>query len=351
MIDFSSCKRLVNNYDGADMKQRIEYNGQIYMLKFGQKLESNEKKPLQASYSSAPISEWLGCNVFSIVGKPFKLSVQETLLGTFGDKIVVACKDFIANRPDSNTLCLLEFKKLENSYLDSSTAGGRTPLYDNLMEIYQNHPSLSSIRELAITRYWQMFAIDALIGNFDRHAGNWGYIYNLQEDRIVDLAPVYDCGSSFYPQLDESAMYDFVKNPKTLEERVKTFPTAALRVDGKKVRYHEFLLSDKGAAARAAAATIMQSVDFSKIDELIESIPSISEVRKEFLHAQIAVRKDVILLPAYRLYEKERGRLAAHDLSHSCPSLQDACNEMKDSARQLATQGPDDKAPVKTSLR
>ena len=119
MIDFSDCKRLVNNYDGADMKLRIEYNNQIYMLKFGQKLESNEKKPLQASYSSAPISEWLGCNVFSIAGKAFRLPVQETLLGTFNNKLVVACKDFIANRPDSGNLSLLEFKKLENSYLDS----------------------------------------------------------------------------------------------------------------------------------------------------------------------------------------------------------------------------------------
>ena len=38
MIDFTDCKRLVNSYEGADLKNKIEYLGDVYMLKFGQKL-------------------------------------------------------------------------------------------------------------------------------------------------------------------------------------------------------------------------------------------------------------------------------------------------------------------------
>ena len=200
-------------------------------------------------------------------------------------------------------------------------------------------------------RYWQTFAIDALIGNFDRHAGNWGFIYNLKEDKITELAPIYDCGSSFYPQLDEKAMHGFVKDRKSLEERVKTFPTAALRIDGKKVKYHEFLLSDKGAPARAAVATIMQSVDFTEIDNAIEGIPSISEVKRAFLHAQIDVRKDAILLPAYHLYEKELEKTAVRNLDISQPSLQDTCEEMNKASQQLASQCHDDKPTVKLTDR
>lgn len=342
MIDFTGCKRLVNNYDGADMKQRIEYDGQIYMLKFGQKLESNDKKPLQASYSSAPISEWLGCHVFALAGRAFGMPVQETVLGSFEGKTVVACKDFIANQPGSNGLALLEFKKLENSYLESSTAGGRTPLYENLMEVFGNHPSLAPVREEALERYWQTFAIDALIGNFDRHAGNWGYIYSPTEDRIVGLAPVYDCGSSFYPQLNEEAMRGFVKDRKSLEERVKTFPTAALRFGRKKVSYHEFLLTEQGAPARAAAAKVMASTDFQEINELIEHIPCISTVKREFYRMLIDVRKETILRPACGLYEKETDGI----------SLVKASREMLAASRELdARNQHTSPSPTKGTLR
>lgn len=54
MIDFTGCKVLVNSYEGADFKRKIIYDGDVYMLKFGQKLESDEHKPLQASYTSTP---------------------------------------------------------------------------------------------------------------------------------------------------------------------------------------------------------------------------------------------------------------------------------------------------------
>lgn len=39
MIDFTDCKGLVNSYEGADFKRKIIYDGDVYMLKFGQKLE------------------------------------------------------------------------------------------------------------------------------------------------------------------------------------------------------------------------------------------------------------------------------------------------------------------------
>ena len=113
MIDFTDCKKLVNSYEGADLKNKIEYLGDIYMLKFGQKLVPDSNKPMQASYSSAPVSEYLGSHIFELAGIP----VQETLLGTYDGKVVVACKDFLECQPNAAELVLVEFKKLENSYL------------------------------------------------------------------------------------------------------------------------------------------------------------------------------------------------------------------------------------------
>ena len=55
MIDFTG-SRSRQQLQGADFKRKIIYDGDVYMLKFGQKLESDEHKPLQASYTSTPVS-------------------------------------------------------------------------------------------------------------------------------------------------------------------------------------------------------------------------------------------------------------------------------------------------------
>ena len=46
---------------------------------------------------------------------------------------------------------------------------------------------------------------DALLGNFDRHNGNWGILVD-EESQTAEIAPVYDCGSCLYPQLGAHEM-------------------------------------------------------------------------------------------------------------------------------------------------
>lgn len=52
---------------------------------------------------------------------------------------------------------------------------------------------------VALTQhFWDMFIVDALIGNWDRYNGNWGFLYNPVTDE-VEIAPVFDCGSCLFP--------------------------------------------------------------------------------------------------------------------------------------------------------
>ena len=67
MIDFTGCKVLVNSYEGADFKRKIIYDGDVYMLKFGQKLESDEHKKTTPQNRS--------CGVLNVT------HVQETYVG------------------------------------------------------------------------------------------------------------------------------------------------------------------------------------------------------------------------------------------------------------------------------
>ena len=115
-------------------------------------------------------SEYLGCHVFEIAGIP----VQKTLLGTFTrngkEKIVVACKDFTT--PDT---VIQDFASLKNTIIDSEHNGYGTELSDILMAMDEQQAIDSDALK---QRFWDMFIVDALIGNWDRHNGNWGFLYN-----------------------------------------------------------------------------------------------------------------------------------------------------------------------------
>ena len=304
MIDFSDCIECPNTFDGANNKLPVIYNDQQYMLKFTTYLESDPKKPMQASYVNVPISEHLGSSIFKSIGIP----TQETLLGFYHDRKVVACKDFISERGHDN-FALVEFKKLETSFLGSSSAGGRTPLYENLCNIFANHKQLAPIREAAFKNYWEIYIGDALIGNFDRHAGNWGYILDRGKNQLIETAPVYDCGGSLYPQLSESAMEQLLLDKDAIKERILTFPTSCLMIDGKKVCYHDFLLSEEGEKCREVLLDVFDRIDIHSIKALIQGIFGQSDVQREFFSTLISSRYEQILVPAYEKAVAERNKI------------------------------------------
>lgn len=131
-------------------------------------------------YSNSCFSEYLGCQIFEIAGIP----VQKTLLGTFTvngtEKIVVACGDF--TRPG---LVLQDFASLKNQIIDSERNGYGTELSDILHTITAQ-TAIDAAQLL--DRFWDMFIVDALIGNWDRHNGNWGFLY----DAVSDAIPLRD---------------------------------------------------------------------------------------------------------------------------------------------------------------
>ncbi len=84
-----------------------------------------------------------------------------------------------------------------------------------------------------------MFIVDALIGNWDRHNGNWGFLYNNLTDELT-LAPVFDCGSSLYPQADECIIDKILSNKNELNHRIFDIPLSAIMDNGKKINYFNF---------------------------------------------------------------------------------------------------------------
>lgn len=72
--------------------------------------------------------------------------------------------------------------------------------------------------------YWERFVGDALVGNFDRHKGNFGYL--IGADDSVAASPVYDNGSTLYPNLSEEGMRAVLDSPKEIMKRINSSRTA-----------------------------------------------------------------------------------------------------------------------------
>ena len=292
-IDFTNFDKRNKAYSGANGgKISVVYNGELYMLKFPPTAPRND----DLSYSNSCIAEYLGCKIFKLAGIP----VQEVILGTYttnkGAKIiVVACKDFAVNGK-----VLQDFASLKNQIIDSEGNGTGTELSD-IKEIFEEQTAIDPIQ--LKTRFWDMFVIDCLIGNWDRHNGNWGFLYDPITDKM-ELAPVYDCGSSLFPQVDEKMMEMIMNDPDEKRARVYDYPTSSIREDGKRINYYRFITSLKDKDCNAALKRIVPKINLKDIFALVVYTPFISDIQKKFYKTMIKERYDRIIEPSLRKIRK-----------------------------------------------
>lgn len=306
VIDFTSLPKKNKTYAGANgSKISVVYDGQLYMLKFPPMPTKNK----DMSYSNSCFSEYLGCQIYESIGVP----VQKTMLGIYKikgkEKIVVACGDF--TEPG---VTLQDFASLKNQMIDSERNGYGTELSDILYTFEEQN----AVDRIAITeRFWDMFIVDALIGNWDRHNGNWGFLYDARADRM-ELAPVFDCGSSLYPQADEQIMEAVLSKESEQDFRIFEIPTSAIMVNGKKIKYFDFISSLQNEDCNRALKRIVPRIDMAKIRRIVDETPFITDLQKRFYTTMLEKRKGRILdfsLAALEQAEKSanKKRPARHD--------------------------------------
>lgn len=152
--------------------------------------------------------------------------------------------------------------------------------------------------ELPLDELKDMFIVDALIGNFDRHGGNWGFI---KKDNQYRIAPVYDNGSSLYPKLNTDEKLEAVlSSEEEIDQRIYKFPTSHIKVKNRKSSYFEVISSLQFEACNDALKRIVPRIDFNQINTLIDEVEGISEVRKRFYKVMLQQRYEKILMYAYR---------------------------------------------------
>lgn len=297
LINFNNFQQNQRMYGGtAGRKMGITYNGKDYLLKFPGNLKEQKMKNINLSYSNSPVCEYIGSKIYELVGLP----VHNTILGIRSGKIVVACEDFLSAGDR-----LYEFDKIkvtfEPHFLDSNgneTNGVGVDLYEIMMTI-QEHPFLQDVSGVK-EHFWNMFVMDALIGNTDRNNSNWGII--LRKDGAKEIAPVYDNGNCLNCKWDDEKMRIVMKDGDKMQAEAYKARRCIYELQGKRINPYHIIenmeYQECSDAVRKITPKIGSCMDEIRI--LIEEIPVLSEIQKQFFALIIQSRYDKVLLPIYQ---------------------------------------------------
>ena len=277
MINFTNSIEELNSYKGSEKKKTLIYNNKKYLVKFPDPIREKNKN---ISYINNAFSEYIGSNIFKICG----FNVQNTILGKYvfngKEKIVCACEDFT----DEEHI-LYEFENLALSANPDKKI--ETDIYD-IMNVIEEIKIIDTISTKE--KFWDMFIIDCLIGNTDRHNGNWGFLFNKKNHEIT-FSPIYDCGSCLNPMLEDEQIEE-LSNTEFKNLAINSY--SCLRINGKKINYISYIKQKTNNDCNLAFMRVFSKIKIDEIVNFINNIECISKIRKDFYIKIIKLRYEVL---------------------------------------------------------
>lgn len=298
---------LKNGFYGgvASNKDGILIDNAEWIVKYPRSLSQMEGE--NASYSSSSLSEFLGSEIYRILG----YDVHKTILGVRNNKLIVACKDFAVDG------FLLEIRTIKNhlsgDLLDKSgshssvhSASTHVVDIDELIFHLEKNPVLNVIDEIK-QHFFEQALVDIFINNNDRNNGNWGILrIKGQNDRI---APIFDNGASFSPKMGEDKIIRLLSSDE-LRNNCLNVLTAYGR-NGHLLSAKRFIqeFQDCIEFQKALVSVINRiTAHFDEITDFINSLPEsitlndkiyevCSSARKIFYQKQLLLRFNELILP------------------------------------------------------
>ena len=218
----------------------------------------------------------------------------------------VACEDFL-----SDTDHLYEFAQLKVTFtphfVDSNgeiTNGTGTDLKEILLTLGQ-HEMLKDITGIE-ERFWNMFVVDALIGNPDRNNGNWGII--LHADKSFSIAPVYDNGNSFNNKWDDEKMVRVMSDHDMLKNEASEGKTCVFTMKKKRINPYHLISGMEYEGCNEAVKRLVPKMisEFDVMVQCMDEIPEsfknltvMTKVQKDFFVLLIKKRLEDVFKPVY----------------------------------------------------
>lgn len=268
IVDVSNTPASGRVYGGADaQKLGLRTHGENWMFKF-------------PSAKSRACVEVFGSEVYDLLGFP----VQETHLARYDASNGVICKDF-CRKGD----VLQPFESYMTTFLPKRLAGWRAMLseggsmkLETTLVIFREHPAFRRWPEVR-ERFWDMFLIDALIGNNGRLPSDWGILQS--SDGALKLAPVYDNGAALSPLPPEEAMKEMLSDVNKLNEyAIDQCENAYLDAAGNHIHPFRYLADDVDQRLRREFSWLYSKM-VDKMDDitgLLWDIPGFTDLEKDF---------------------------------------------------------------------
>lgn len=265
--DLEACGLSGRFYSGnAGRKIGIAWRDADWLVKFPG--PAGQLEGSVPSYTTAPVSEWLGSHVYGLLGIP----VHETVLGVRDGRIVCACKDFT-----DRDHVLVDFHDLKNSLSDdepgfaSPPSTGSGVILADVRAAIHRIPVLKDIPGVP-DRFWDMFITDAFIRNIDRNNTNWGVLRG--SDMRFTLAPVYDNGNSFNNKRTGAQMRRRVADRDLIRQDALDVRSCYVTDTGHPIAPLKYMASGEDPACTRALARFMDRFEPTRFDRLLGSIPS-----------------------------------------------------------------------------
>lgn len=201
---------------------------------------------------------------------------------------MVACKDF------SQDFFFIPFKEVGESSIDDEKFKYKYRYFDIEQLINKNHKIID--HEAAISSFWKMYVIDALLANSDRHGSNWGFLKNKHQ---YLMAPVFDNGSclfSNFSSVDE--MNEVLADASLFNEYIFDRPKSLILEDNTITEYDRIIASKKYKECNKAIIDIVPMIDLKEINIIIEKT-DLTSTQKTSIKKIIEARYNCILLPVY----------------------------------------------------
>lgn len=278
MIDFTKAKEEINTYSGSEKKKTLIIHNKRYLVKFPDPIREKNKN---ISYINNAFSEYIGSNIFRLCG----FNVQSTILGKYyyndKDKVVCGCEDFT---DENHILC--EFEDIALSINTDKRIGNEISdiieTFDDMKDIINTEDTKNS--------FWDMFIIDALIGNTDRHNGNFGFILN-KETNEFKFSPIYDCGSCLNPMLSDE---DIKSLNDTEIKNLAINSYSCLKENDKKINPLSYIKNNKNIDTTKALLRVFNKININEINSFIDNINVLSTERRDFYKNIINIRYNIL---------------------------------------------------------
>jgi len=244
------------------------------------------------------VSEKLAYEIAKLAG----IEAAKTEFAVYNGRLGTVSKNFIEVDKGENLLEILDLiQKIEPGYdpeLMKDVRTGKTYSLELVIDV------LRIVAEGLITDVLIYLVFDALIGNSDRHHGNWGIIYGAQGD--TRMAPSYDHSASLGSKIREEDIENILKDKRRFMANVDTKAKSLLVFSGKrKVTHKELMIHVKDNFANSELLRkilgMTSQMSRANLNAIINRVPGevLSKRKKAYL-LELIISKRQLLEEVFR---------------------------------------------------